>query len=62
MEDMNKSPQQLIKLYAACPISQKEYEIDGKKYMVTRRFTGDKDINKLITELAVSRANRESGF
>ena len=35
---------------------------DGKKYIVTRHFAGDKEIGRLITELARSRADRETGL
>ncbi len=59
---MNKTLQQLIEQYASYPISQKVYETDGKKYNVTRHFTGDKNINKAVIDLAVSRANREMGL
>lgn len=48
--------------YASCPKEQKIYEIDGKKYTVTRHFTGDKNINQVAMELAISRANREMGL
>ena len=59
---MNKNLRQLTEEYACCPTSQNDYEIDGKKYAVTRHFTGDKDINRIIYELAISRADRETGF
>lgn len=58
----NKKPEQLIEQYASCPTEQNVYEIDGKKYTVTRHFTGDKNINQVVAELAISRANREMGL
>lgn len=45
-----------------CPTSRREYEIYGKKYIVTRHFNGESDINQLITELAFARADRETGI
>jgi len=33
--------------------------IEGKKYIVTRHFTGDKDIDQVIREIAVNRARRD---
>ena len=54
--------EELIKRYSSCPTEKKEYEISGRKYTVIRHFTGDKDINLAILELAVSRANREMGL
>ena len=59
---MNKCRKQLIQRNASCPTSKKEYEFGGKKYAVTRHFTGDKNINRVIGELAVTRANREMGL
>ncbi len=59
---MNKTLQQLVEQYASCPESQSEYDINGKQYIITRHFTGDKNINKAVAELAVSRANRETGL
>ncbi|MDE6058662.1 MAG: hypothetical protein K2G44_01320 [Clostridia bacterium] len=59
---MNQKPEQLMQQYASCPTQQTVYEIDGRKYTVTRRFTGDKNINAAVWELAVSRANREMGL
>lgn len=56
--DLKQSEEQ----YGACPSSRKEYVIDGRKYMVTRHFTGEKDINEWIIELAIDRANREMGL
>lgn len=58
----NRQQRQLRDQYSACPKSQSEHVIDGKKYIVTRHFTGEKDINKVISELAISRANREMGL
>ena len=59
---MNRKPEQLIKQYASCPQQQTVYEIDGRKYTVTRHFTGDKKINEAAMQLAVNRANREMGL
>ena len=39
-----------------------EYVEGGKTYTVTRFFTGDKNLNELIAELAVRRADREAGL
>ena len=62
IDGMINSPQQLIVQYASCPESQTEYETDGKKYKVTRHFTGDKSINQVIYSIAESRADREMGL
>ncbi|MDE6441636.1 MAG: hypothetical protein K2L12_02660 [Clostridia bacterium] len=59
---MNKKPEQLIRQYSSCPTQQKVYETDGREYIVTRHFTGEKDINQVVFEIAVNRANRETGF
>ncbi len=57
-----KEPKQLIEQYALCRAEKNVYVIDGKKITVVRRFTGEKNINRVIYELAVSRACREMGL
>ncbi|MDE6586394.1 MAG: hypothetical protein K2K80_06930 [Clostridia bacterium] len=52
----------MIERYATYPTEKNTYETEGKRYTVTRHFTGDKDINKVMAELSVSRANREMGL
>lgn len=59
---MNKDPKKLMEEYSSCPAETKEYVSDGKKITVIRHFTGDKDINKVIADLAESRAKREMGL
>ena len=59
---MNKKPEQLMEQYASCPTQQNVHEIDGRKYTVTRHFTGDKNINAAVMELAVSLENMEMGL
>lgn len=54
--------EQLTEKYASCPVSPAVYEENGAIFTVTRHFTGDKNINKTVAELAVSQANREMGF
>lgn len=44
------------------PTSQRRCEIDGKRFIVTRHFVGDKDLSSLLMELAVNRANKEMGL
>ena len=41
---------------SACPVRVSEYEIDGKKYVVHSHFIGNKDIDKVISEIAFNRA------
>ncbi len=42
-----------------CPEHTNEYEIDGKKYIVHSHFVGQKDIDKVLSEIAVNRALSE---
>lgn len=42
--------------------SQRRCVIEGKRFLVTRNFEGDKDLSALMMEIAVLRANRETGF
>lgn len=59
---MRKNVKQLIQKYESCPVSQKEYVIDGEKFKVTRHFVWEKDLNKIVVELAFDRADREMGL
>ena len=43
-----------------CPVHTNEYEIDGKKFIVRSHFIGSKDIDKVISEIAFTRAFNES--
>lgn len=47
---------ELNEKYSACPVRVNEYEIDGKKYVVHSHFVGNKDIDKVISEIAFNRA------
>ena len=42
--------------------SQRRCVIDGKRFVVTRRFVGSKDLDSLLMEIAVNRANKEMGL
>ena len=52
----------MIEQYACCPEERIVCETDGKKITVIRHFTGEKTVERVILELAVSRANREMGL
>lgn len=42
------------------PTSRRRCEIDGKRFLIVRHFTEDKDLNAAMLEIAVNRANRET--
>lgn len=44
------------------PTSKRKCVIDGKRFIITRHFVGEKDLSTLMAEIAVSRANREMGL
>ena len=50
---------EFAKQYQDYPIRKSEYDINGKKYTVTRHFVGSKDIDKVIYEAAFIRALNE---
>ena len=50
----------LNKKYSDCPVAVREYEIDGKKYIVHSHFVGNKDIDKVISEIAFNKAISET--
>lgn len=39
-----------------CPEHTNEYEINGKRYIVHSHFVGKKDIDKVLSDIAVNRA------
>lgn len=47
---------ELNEKYAACPVRVSEYEINGKKYKVHSHFTGEKDIDDVINNIAMAKA------
>ena len=51
---------QLNDQHKDCPVHTKEYEINGKKFIVHSHFIGSKDIDKVISEIAFNRALNES--
>lgn len=51
---------ELNEKYSACPTRMNEYEIDGKKYVVHSHFVGNKDIDKVIFEIAFNKAMAET--
>ena len=51
---------QLNDQHKDCPVHTNEYEIDGKKFIVHSHFIGSKDIDKVISEIAFTRALNES--
>jgi len=50
---------ELNEKYKDFPERVSEYEIDGKKYIVHRRFVGEKNIDEVIGRLAFERAMKE---
>lgn len=42
--------------YENAPVSNQEYCIDDKKYLVVSHYTGEKDIDKVINDIAVKKA------
>ena len=51
---------ELNEKYASSPVKTRAYEIDGKKFIVHSHFIGSKDIDKVISEIAFTRALNES--
>ena len=43
-----------------CPVKTAEHIIDDKKYIVHAHFVGEKDINVVIHNIAITRAMNET--
>ena len=54
--------QQLSAEHGSAPTSMREYEIGGKKYIVTSHYAGEKEIDRTIRSIAIDRAKREMGI
>lgn len=48
--------------FSSAHTSINEYEIRGKKYIVTSHYAGEKEIGQVIYTLATDRAKRELGI
>lgn len=59
---MNKKTANIKRQSDNNPTSERRCIINGKHFVVTRHFEGSKDLNTLITEIAVQRVNREMGL
>ena len=59
---MNKGTENAKEKTDNYPTSQHKCVIDGKRFVVTRHFMGDKPLSVIIAEIAISRANREMGL
>ena len=51
---------ELNERYKDSPVRTNQYEINGKKFIVHSHFIGSKDIDKVISEIAINRALNES--
>ena len=57
-----KTMSEMCAEFSSAPTSINEYEIRGKKYIVTIHYAGEKDIGQVIYALATDRAKRELGI
>lgn len=47
---------ELNEKYKDCPVRTSRYFVDGKEYIVHSHFCGNKDIDKVISTIALNRA------
>lgn len=59
---MNKNTVNLNKRKDNYPTSKRKCVIDGKRFLVTRHFTGEKNLNDIMSDIAINMANREMGL
>jgi len=43
------------------PISNKEYCIDNGRFLVISHYTGEKDVDKVLTDIAIKKAYADMG-
>ena len=51
---------ELNEQHKGCPVHTNEYEINGKKFIVHSHFIGSKDIDNVISEIALNRTLNET--
>lgn len=56
---MNKTMEEMNEQYKDCPIQVNEYKLDGRTYIVTSHYIGDKNINDVVYKYAENRAMNE---
>lgn len=56
---MKTTLQELTQQFKDFPTSQKEYEIDDRKFIVISHFVGDKNVNEILLGLAKKQAYNE---
>ena len=56
---MNKTMEEMNEQYKDCPIQVNEYKLDGRIYIVTSHYIGDKNINDVVYKYAENRAMNE---
>ena len=56
----NMTLKELNERYKNCPKRTAEYEIDGKKFVVTRHFVGNTNLDKVLYNIAFRRACEET--
>ena len=55
---MKNTSQELTQQFKDFPTKKNEYKIDDKKYIVISHFVGNKDIDKVLEQLATLEAYR----
>lgn len=55
----NRTMQDMNEQYKNCPVHINTYEVDDRTYRVHSHFIGEKDINDVMYNYAVSRAMGE---
>ena len=59
---IKRTMQQLQEKYTDCPRVAATCEIEGRQYQIILHFTGQAELGKMMTELALRRADREAGL
>ena len=59
MKNSSENTQNNAQNHAA---SERKCEIDGKRFILIRHFTGDRPLSGIVTEIAINRAKKEMGL
>ena len=53
---IKKTLQDMKQQYETTPVSNKEYCIDNTKFLVVSHYTGGKDVDEVLTDIAIKKA------
>ena len=54
-----RNAKELNEQFRECPKQEREFEIEGRKYIVVSHYTGEKDLDEVVYRNAYAQAMKE---